>query len=842
MPQYVEVNGQVVEFPDGMSVSAMESAVKANLLSIPSANKADSSSVIDTLKGGMKTAFPILSAVAQNPAQAMDALRNIFAGGVRGAGSIGATVARPFETGPDNQQRRERLDSNMRDLLGADTKSPAYSVGKLVGELAGTAGAGGAVAKALGTVPGLAGVASPLLDSIASAGFTAGGVGGGSGVALRAIGGGLSGGITAGMTNPEDWKVGMGIGALAPGAVQLAGAAGSAIKNAGKGAKEANAVKIVAAAIGVPEAQLLQVLQSTGGVKNYVPGSDLTLSQALQKIGKNSPEYAILERIAAGGPGGDALLKRYANQAAARMEALKAQGAQTYQGAAKEEATMAGDKIGAVLRTQANDDKAAARALWESVYGRAADDGVSLQLPLEDMQKAMGPLGRGSVVPGRDANNVLQVAQEIGTDVLPAIKPLKAGPVRNSQTLEQAVRAAGGLRGSSGELRDLGIRQSGTTGLINNKSGQAEDMLAEEMYRRGFIPDADPRTLLDALRNGGGRKLYANDQVESNALQRMAEAAMGDAPGAERIPKAVPFAEFQRLRRDSGSLAAKAGERAGSETEAGVLAKFQELLTRRADDAANGLPMAGDSVTPEFLAQYNAARGASRANAEKYKGGNNIASILRKPVGQDYTLTGDEIINKLWHGGAGLAGDVSNLKGVLSQNNYNPSMDALQRFIMTDAASRTTASGLLGSALPKYVENRMPGLLEAMTPEQLGALQSVAADIRNAEAAAALPGLRGSDTQAKISRAMDAGLLDSPIAKGAARLLSVKGVGGEGLRSKLAEAVIANKGKIVSELLANPAAAARALEDKSFMQLIDSGTAGQLRRVALKAAPLVGTN
>ena len=146
---------------------------------------------------------------------------------------------------------------------------------------------------------------------------------------------------------------------------------------------------------------------------------------------------------------------------------------------------------------------------------------------------------------------------------LEAVSALKPGKAINSQSLEQAVRSAGGIRGGSGELRDLGIRQSGTTGLINNKTGRQADILAEEMHRRGFIPDADPATLFDALRNGGGRKLYANDAVDNNGLQRMAEAEMGDMPGAERIPVPVPFGEFQRLRRDSGELAAKIGDRGG---------------------------------------------------------------------------------------------------------------------------------------------------------------------------------------------------------------------------------------------------------------------------------------
>ena len=795
---------------------------------------------------------------------------NLVAGAVRGAGSIGATILYPVDKIGDfmdggglgdkvsssslsdlvkggaaapklsrNEQRRADMDAALK-TMGADPDSTMYAVGKVGGEIAGTAGAGGVAGNALARLvqaprvaaafPTLAAKVNPLIQAVSSSGMTTGvkvapgAVAAAKDLAVRSVGSGVAGAVQAGVVDPNEATSGGVIGLATPGVLKLAGAMGSTVYNAVKGGKP-NTGRLLADALGVDEAGLKKIVDAANAAPDsIVDGSKLTLGQALQQQGANIPEAKMLERIVAGGPGGDKLLKQYQDQATARMTALQGQGAETYMGAAREEATKQGDKIGAVLRTQAGDDKAAARAAWEAVHGRAAQDGVSLQLPLQDMEAAMGPLGRGSVVPAKDARNVLQVAKDIGTEELPAVVPLKAGPVSKSQSLEQAVRAAGGIRGGSGELRDLGIKQSGTTGLINNKTGREADLLAEEMHRRGFIPDADPATLFDALRNGGGRKLYANDQVESNALQRMAEAAMGDAPEAERIAKAVPFAEFQRLRRDSGSLAAKAGERAGGETEAGVLAKIQELLTRRADDAANGMGMEGDNVTPEFLAQYNRARGMTKANAERYKGGNNITSILRKPVGQEYTLNGDEIANKLWHGGAGLAGDVTNLKQVLSGDNFEPTMNALRKLVLTDAASKTTASGNLGSALPRYVESRMPGLQEALTPEQLNALTSVAGDIRNSEAAAAVNGLRGSDTQAKISRALDAGLLDSPLAKAASRLGSVKGIGIEPLRNKMAEAVIGYKGRTLAQLLADPKAAAAALQDQGFTHGLDAKT------------------
>lgn len=243
-----------------------------------------------------------------------------------------------------------------------------------------------------------------------------------------------------------------------------------------------------------------------------------------------------------------------------------------------------------------------------------------------------------------------------------------------------------------------------------------------------------------------------------------------------------------------------------------------------------------------FKGQYNAARDSTRQWYERYGGGNNIESILRKPVGQDYRLTGDEITNKLWHGGAGLGGDVTNLKRVLSDSNRDPAMKSLQEFIMSDAASKTKASGDLGAALPKYVESRMSGLLEAMSPDQMKSLMSVAGDIRNADAASNVAGLLGSDSYAKITRSMDAGLLDAPLAKTVSKMLSVKGIGVEPLRAKAAEMVMQHKGKTISELLANPKAAAAALADVKFVKSAGPEVVGMLRLTLARGAPLLAND
>jgi hypothetical protein len=790
------------------------------------------------------------------------ALMNLVPGAIRGAGSIGATLLAPVDIASDalagkglsldaNRQRRDAMTGGL-EALGADPNDPGFKVGKFGAEVAGTLGVGGGVANAAARVaPGVAARVPGLVQAVRTSGMTTGpaapGVAGAAvNAATRAAGGAITGGASAGLVNPSDAAAGAVVGGIIPGILKLVGMAGTGVYQAFKGGQP-GAGKMLADAMGVSEPELQAIVAAAKAAPDaVVPGSKLTLAQALQTQGANQPSVKMLERIVAGGPGGDALLRRYEDQGAARLAALQAEGAQTYQGAAREEATRAGDKIGAVLRTQAGDDKAAARAAWETLYGRGAREGVALELPLDAMDAAMRPLGPGTVGAGKDANALMRAAQEIGTDTIPATMPTVArvGETSNDKTLGQAVRAIGihpnalQAGGMGGEVRWLRESLKGGRGLVN-KNGQSLDHLSERMYEAGYLEHPDPSELIAKLaEEAQGAPVYSN-AVNGARAQYMAQGGDIPARAGNIQPKPVPFEEFQRLRRSAGELSAKPNI---SGTEAAVLGDLRNALEARVDSAAAGNLRPGEVMPPGFREQYNAARGMTRENALRYKQGNNIGQILRKPAGQDYTLTGDEITNKLWHGGAGLAGDVANLRAVLSDNNRDPAMNALRQFIMTDAASKTTASGGLGAALPRYVETRMPGLQEAMTPEQFSALSSVAGDIRNAEAAAAVPGLRGSDTQAKITRALDAGLLDSSIAKTLGNALSIKGVGLGSVRNKLADMVVQHKGRTIAELLSNPKAAAAALEDRAFAKSLDSKTLKALAAAAHRAAPLLAAD
>lgn len=168
-----------------------------------------------------------------------DQIGNLVAGGVRGAGSIGATVLAPVDAaaravnggkpisigGYDlaGQDRRAGMDAGLA-TLGADASSPAYKVGKITAEIAGTAGAGGAVANVVGrAAPVVAAAAPNLLNAVRTAGMS------GGNMLTRAAGGAINGAASAGLVDPSQAGAGAVVGGALPIVVKGAGMAGNAL-------------------------------------------------------------------------------------------------------------------------------------------------------------------------------------------------------------------------------------------------------------------------------------------------------------------------------------------------------------------------------------------------------------------------------------------------------------------------------------------------------------------------------------------------------------------------------------------------------------------------------------
>lgn len=202
----------------------------------------------------------------KNDTGVLGGARDAIAGGVRGAGSIGASIIGPVDWAMDklegkgghtlsslitgvkpltrNEQRRADMDAGLASLLGADTDSISYKAGKIGAEVAGTAGVGGVLANG---VRGAA-AASPLIakvvpaalpEALATMGMNAGTGNVLSRLGLRTAAGATTGAASGTLIDPENAAAGGAIGAVLPNALVGLGKVGSAVVGGVKGINDA---------------------------------------------------------------------------------------------------------------------------------------------------------------------------------------------------------------------------------------------------------------------------------------------------------------------------------------------------------------------------------------------------------------------------------------------------------------------------------------------------------------------------------------------------------------------------------------------------------------------------
>lgn len=192
MPQYVEVNGNVIEFPDGMSAGDMESAVKANFMSIKPAKAVQAG-------GALRDIPRQLGLTARYAAEAATGFADTLASPIRAGLNMLPGV---------NIQPASTTVGQIADRLGA---TPRGADERVIGDMTRTGfGALGLTGAADLLSKGATGLTRSALTQLSAnpgvqvvGGVTAGGAGG----AVRENGGGpleqfaasLAGGIAGGM-------------------------------------------------------------------------------------------------------------------------------------------------------------------------------------------------------------------------------------------------------------------------------------------------------------------------------------------------------------------------------------------------------------------------------------------------------------------------------------------------------------------------------------------------------------------------------------------------------------------------------------------------------------------
>jgi hypothetical protein len=682
---------------------------------------------------------------------------DLLAGAVRGAGSIGATILAPVDAaaravGVQNDfigrtDRRQAMDQALGGM-GADTDSLTFGGAKLLTEIAGTAGVGGALAKGAALLPGAARMA-PVLDAVSSAGFKAGGLTGARGVGARMLGGGVTGGASAALVNPDDAGTGAAIGAALPPALQLAGATGRAVGGMRRSPQKKGGAEI-ARALDLNDPQAVQAaVAQLRAAQSLVPGSVPTAAQALQ-----TPQAGVLQRVMADSKGGAALQEQLAAQNAARLAALESVAPTNPTGFAS-----ARQDMGEAIGRYAIPVRSAARANTSRLYGEVPQNEAMLYLPelAPIRDKYFGPgvfTDRGAV------DKAVSTAKQIGTLEVPGILPTRAG--KEPMTLAQAVRRAGGLsiNNNSGVRGELAGLRGDIKNLIRTNGGMSPARMAETMHEAGYLPDNDVNTLLNALRGDAAGGFSASSYADPSQLWRaQAEAAMGDAPLAQSVPKKVTLQELEGLRRSIGQEQRTAGI-SGNDTAAKALGDMKAALDARIDEVVRGDGAIDENLPIDWADKLTAARASKRAEVERFGTGPQASIFKRGSDGQPM-VQGGEIAAKFWGNRPGLADDVKSLRRLVGDNPRL--LGQFRSMVTTEGASTQTVGGNLTSKFVRWVDNTLPGLEAGFDKAEVQSLKRIAADIKRSEQAAAAGMARGSNTYQNAQNALSLGMLDSPL-------------------------------------------------------------------------------
>jgi hypothetical protein len=683
---------------------------------------------------------------------------DLLAGAVRGAGSIGATLLTPIDAaaravGVQNDfigriDRRQAMDQALGGM-GVDTDSLAFGAGKLGAEIAGTMGVGGALARGAAMLPGVA-RAAPVLDAIGSAGFKAGGLTGARGVGARMLGGGVTGGASAALVNPDDADTGAAIGALLPPALQAAGAAGRAVGGALRSPQKRGGAEI-AKALDLNDPQAVQAaIAQLRAAQSLVPGSVPTAAQALQ-----TPQAGILQRVLSDSKGGAALQEQIAAQNAARLAALEGVAPTNPTGFASARQDM-GEAIGRYAIPARN----AARANTSRLYGEVPQDEAMLYLPelASIRDRYFGPgvfTDRGAV------DKAVSTAQKIGTLELPAMQTAKAGKVQGA-TLSQAIRGLGGIsiKDNSGLRGEVSALRGELKNLVRVNGGRSPADIAEAMYEAGYLADNTTESLFDALRaEARGEFSFGMNAGIDDYARAQAERAMGDAPGAQVVPKKVTLQDFEGLRRSIGQEQRAAGM-SGNDTAAKALGDMKTALDARIDEVVRGDGAIDENLPLDWADKLTAARGSKRAEVERFGTGPQASIFKRGGDGQPM-VQGGEIAAKFWGNRPGLADDVKSFRRLIDDNPRL--LGQFRSMVTTEGASTQTAAGNLSSKFVRWVDNTLPGLEAAFDRQEVQALKRIAEDLKRADKAASAGMARGSNTYQNAQNALSLGMLDSPL-------------------------------------------------------------------------------
>lgn len=559
-------------------------------------------------------------AAGYNKGGTVGAARDLAAGVVRGAGSIGATLLQPVDwaarkLGVENDyigrtDRREAMDAAL-GTLGADTKSGAFKAGQIGTEIAGTLGAGGALAGlARAALPAVAAArAAPVLSAIETGGISSGGARGLGGLAARAAGGAAVGALGAEMMSgdSEDAAQAAIFGALLP--VGL-GAAGKAVQTAAGvvkpftgGGQSSIVGDILRTYAHDPDAAAAALSR----YKQVVPGSQAITSAAAGDVGLSG-----LTRTMQGANPimANELAMRFGAQNAARTAALE---------------NIAGNAGTIEAATAAR--RAATAPLREQVMQRAGSvDGGRLMQQLNDL--LADPNNAGSTA--RQALERVRTEVARFTDQSGAINPRALYEIRKDIGLAMQ----GKLLGDAGNLRYA-------RGVLGRVQGLFDDAIGSAARRGGGsapnLPVVYGQQVDDPWRDY--LATYARQSRPIEQMERLQDILKSVQTGTQGVDGnlVISAAKLSNVLKKDGDELAK-------------LLTPEQLQTLRsvaADAQAGRLGMEAGKAVGSNTAQNISQTWLLQQVFGRYAQSPVVSSVFQKPLGLLYGSANEQITDKL---------------------------------------------------------------------------------------------------------------------------------------------------------------------------------------------------
>ncbi|WP_326538496.1 hypothetical protein [Pseudorhodoferax sp.] len=493
-------------------------------------------------------------------------------GGVRGAADIGNTVLRAGAWLADkvapgvaarDRERQQSLDQFFTDRVPPN--DPAFLIGRVASNIAGTAGVGLALAAPLRGLVAGSPTATALVNAVGSGGMSTGapGLGRATDLALRTLGGAATGGASAALVHPESIGTGATIGAVLPGALRVTGKAASATGRQLRNLRvpaDARMAREVATMAGVDPfsvdglAAVRDALRPQG--PNLITGAQPTVPQLLQ-----TPELSQLQRsVKTVSPA--TLANHEASQNAARLDALNRVAPVT--GTVQQAAEDAGNAIAGWAGPERVRAGQRVNRLFDAVD---PFDETRFLIPTDAMRDAQARfLGPGTFGSGRSARTALETAEAIGTVPAPQGVPGATGLAEDLARLPRPVpfREIQNLRSSIGE------------------AAQAADA-------KGFAREA-------AALNGMKREIDARVAAVSRGQGMPGEAFPSDIVASWR--EALDAHQFKKLQFDTGpqrSMFRMGGDGQASIQGAEIPGKFFNAARSQVEDAQAFRRLVGDN-------------------------------------------------------------------------------------------------------------------------------------------------------------------------------------------------------------------------------------------------------